>query len=280
MTDLMALFNGHSDSEDNIKMVLPWPGNKVRSKKEILPLLPYRDAYIEPFGGTGAILMHRNPSETEVWNDLDDGLTSFYRCLRDPEKMALMIDWLECTVHSRTEWQWCKDTWQQCEDLEKACRWYYVITYSFASLGRNFGTATQRINCLSGKLRDRAPIFDPVHKRMKNVIIESDDWLSIVDKYDKEEAVIYMDPPYVEGDQYAYGAAAGKYLVIDHRQLLDRIFEMRGFVALSGYPNDLYDQYPWDDTHEWMQSSTITPMGDNKDAKTRGLVKEKLWIKE
>ena len=39
MADLMALFNGHSDSEDNIKMVLPWPGNKVRSKKEILQVL-------------------------------------------------------------------------------------------------------------------------------------------------------------------------------------------------------------------------------------------------
>ena len=68
-----------------IKAPFPYPGAKTRSLKQIIPLLPYRDSYIEPFGGTGAVLLARNPSPLEVLNDRYMGINAFYRCIRDKE---------------------------------------------------------------------------------------------------------------------------------------------------------------------------------------------------
>jgi hypothetical protein len=72
----------------------------------------------------------------------------------------------------------------------------------------------------------------------------------------------------------------------DHRDLLARIFNMSGFVALSGYANALYDHkmYPWTERLVWthrdvMSALAFTPE-NNREKTTRGTVEEILWIKE
>ena len=93
-------------------------------------------------------------------------------------------------------------------------------------------------------------------------------------QYDVCNAVFYIDPPYNVGDQHIYEHS------IDHHKLLDTIFSMKGFVALSGYENPLYDSYPWTKTFDWEVRVSIEGHGNKVKKETRPTAVEKLWIRE
>jgi hypothetical protein len=62
---------------------------------------------------------------------------------------------------------------------------------------------------------------------------------------------------------------------------------MKGFVAVSGFANELYDSYGWDERHVWDVAQSIKPMAfheenhkdDEVGLKTRSNHEEVLWIK-
>jgi DNA adenine methylase len=281
---LNDLDNITAEREKILRAPFGWPGGKSRSVKKILPLLPYRGRYCEVFGGTGIVLLNRHKSSLEIFNDRHSGITSFYRCLRNQKMFEALALWLDNTVHSREEWITCHDTWENIDDdIERAGRWFYMIQYSFAQLGRNFGRATSIKGCLAGKVRNKGKEFPELHDRLKNVQIENQDWRQILDDYDSEDMVWYIDPPYIE-------TAAGTYTHMmsrdDHHELINRIFSLKGFVAVSGYSNHVYNKRPWDNIHVWDSYVSLTPQAFTKEnAKThqtsqRHYGEEILWIKE
>jgi DNA adenine methylase len=263
-----------------------YPGGKSRSVNHILPHLPQRDVYIEPFGGSGAVLLARQPSKLEVLNDRYSGVTSFYRVIRDPRLLDQFCERVELAVHSREEFVWCKETWKNVDDhVERAARWFYMIQYSFSQLGRNFGRSTSAKSIVSGKMRNRIKEFPFIHQRLHRVQVENQDWYDCMIDYDSPGTVFYVDPPYVDASPGIY---EHELTPEQHRALIDTIFRMKGFVAVSGYANPLYDSQPWDHRHTWksfvsMQSLAHTE-GNNKahmaGIDKRGHADEMLWIKE
>ena len=59
-----------------------WYGGKYNHLNWLLPLLPAAHHYCEPFGGSAAVLLNREPSPVETYNDLDGEVTNFFRVLR------------------------------------------------------------------------------------------------------------------------------------------------------------------------------------------------------
>ncbi len=51
--------------------LIPYLGGKRLLTKTILSLLPEHRLYCEPFGGSGTILLEKEPSGVEVINDID-----------------------------------------------------------------------------------------------------------------------------------------------------------------------------------------------------------------
>ena len=292
MPDLMAMFedlerNSEPKSKDVVvRAPFGYPGGKSKSAVHILPRLPYRDSYIEPFGGTGAVLLERHLSPLEVFNDRYAGVVAFYRCIRDKAKMNALCDRLELTLHSREEFVWCKETWEHLEDdVERAARWFYMVQYSFASKGRNFGRSICSRGHMAGKIGNRIKEFPSLHERMKKVQIENQDWRDCLADYDSPTSVFYLDPPYI--DAY-HGTYKHEMSHDDHRLMLQAIFNMQGFVAVSGYSNQLYEDQNWDARYEWevfisIKGAAFTE-GNNKANMAaideRGHAKEVLWIKE
>jgi len=60
-----------------------WYGGKFSHLDWLLPLLPSYNHYCEPFAGSGAVLLNRDPSPIETYNDLDGETVNFFRVLRD-----------------------------------------------------------------------------------------------------------------------------------------------------------------------------------------------------
>ena len=78
-----------------------WYGGKFSHLDWLLPLLPKCHHYCEPFAGSAAVLLNREPSPVETYNDLDGEVVNFFRVLRD-ERDAL-IQAIGLTPFSREE---------------------------------------------------------------------------------------------------------------------------------------------------------------------------------
>ncbi|WP_017740587.1 DNA adenine methylase [Scytonema hofmannii] len=65
------------------KIAFGWYGGKYSHLDWLLPLLPKATHYCEPFGGSAAVLLNREPSPVETYNDIDGEVVNFFRVLRD-----------------------------------------------------------------------------------------------------------------------------------------------------------------------------------------------------
>lgn len=290
---LMEMANDDSveTREDITRAPFGYPGSKARSIDKILPHLPYLRGYCEPFGGTGAVLLARRICKFEVFNDINSGIVCFYRCIRDRKLKDQLVERLDQTVHSREEFIWCRETWDYDHDdpVETAARWYYMTHNSFGKQGRNFGRA-KKSGMFGRSLHNNLKLFHPVHNRMYNVQVENLDWRVCLKDYDAPDMVFYLDPPYVDFCENMY---VGRMSPADHEEMCRRIFELQGFVALSGYEDpatkSIYDKFPWDDYISWKQvnkalgkafTTETSGYADKEHELCTRMATEGLWIKE
>ncbi len=66
----------------NKMIAFGWYGGKYSHLDWLLPLLPPTTHYCEPFGGSAAVLINREPSPVETYNDIDGEVANFFRVLR------------------------------------------------------------------------------------------------------------------------------------------------------------------------------------------------------
>jgi DNA adenine methylase len=227
----------------------------------------------------------RRPSKLEIFNDRHAGIVSFYRCVRDKKLCDQLVERLSLTVHSREEFTWCRDTWESYDlndDVERAARWYYMQVYSFGGAGRQFGRELRSVTGTSfaGRIHACLPLFQDIHERFRHVQIECLDWRLILRDYGNGPAIVYLDPPYYGKNVYPHSMTKA-----DHVELCQRIFDCSGFVALSGYDNEVYNAFPWDRKESWSAHVSVSGKAVNTD--TSGYTElgssnavECLWIKE
>lgn len=295
--DIFGMLMGMQDEkevrEQYLRLPFGYPGSKANELQHILPHLPYTNKYGEAFGGSGIVLLNRQPSRLEVFNDRYAGVTCFFRVIRDPVKREQLIERVACTLHSREEFIWCKSTWKNCEDdVERAARWYYTIRYAVNSKPTStFGRSLTAKANFAQKLPISLGLFFPVSVRLEQTQIENLDWRLCLRDYDQEGFVWYLDPTYL-GTQGNYEFELSRD---DHIELCQRVHHLKGYVALSGFYNELtrsiYDAYNWKEVIVWKRmtrAATLAWTDTNNHAeyevsKSRDEdchVTEALWIKD
>src|SRR5436305_14443449 len=83
------------------RIVFGWYGGKFNHLAWLLPLLPSCHHYCEPFAGSAAVLLNREPSLVETYNDLDGEVCNFFRVLRDEKEK--LVQAVGLTPFSREE---------------------------------------------------------------------------------------------------------------------------------------------------------------------------------
>lgn len=279
--------------EKYLRLPFAYPGNKTESLKHILPHLPYGKGYGEPFGGSGVVLLNRQPSKLEVYNDRYGGVVALYRVVRDRELYPRFMERIKAAdFHSREEFIWCKRTWANCEDdVERAARWYYMVRFAVNGKAEGtFGRGTSVNSGSSNRIHNSFPLFGPISSRLRHVTIENMDWSQLISDYDQPGFVWYMDPTYLDSYTSAY---IHELSVADHKLLVRRISELQGFVAVSSYEGPatkaVYDVAGlWDDRIEWDRSlpsltkafrETNNFAGKETYLNKRESRKELLWIR-
>ncbi len=227
-----------------------WYGGKFSHLNWLLPLLPPATHYCEPFGGSAAVLLNRDPSPVETYNDLDGEMVNFFRVLRD-HKDAL-IEAIGLTPFSRKEFeQSISASLASVSDLERARRFYIrarQVRTGLAQTASSGRWAHCRLTSRAGmagavsRWLGSVEALPEIAQRLLRVQIEHDAAINVIWRYDSEETLFYCDPPYphrTRGDSNAY-----QYEMTDaeHVELADVLNRVKGRVALSGYHCDLLDQ--------------------------------------
>lgn len=276
MIDLLKMFGNPYDKPAK-KVLRPpfgYPGGKIKSVKNIVPILTNIDhkVYVEVFGGSAAVLINKPKVKMEVYNDRYSGVVAFYKCIRDPKKLFQFCEKVELSIMSKEDWYDFHATWHDCaDDVERAFRWYYMLSYSFGGMSRNWGHGKATTG--AGKIRDKIPLFWQVHQRFEKVQIDNADWRDCIHMYDSPDTLFYLDPPYIEADNRACYA----HSEINYDDLMGVIRNCQGKVALSGYDNPIFEWDGWHDKEQW--DNYISIQSIKHDTQNRGNEKETLWIK-
>lgn len=227
-----------------VRSPLVWLGGKARMVSKIIPLIPKHRIFVEAFGGGASLLLAHEPSEIEVYNDLDSGLVNFFRVLRDPALFARLYHYAIYTPYSREEFILCRDTWNKPnDDVVRAYRWYIKNRFSFAGMGRSWGrTVTSSSRGMTEAPSSWLSILHDlpeIHRRIMRVQIENKDFRAILKDYDTPETFFYLDPPYVL-DTRRDGEYEHELSIEDHQDLVAHLLNVKGLTILSGYAHPIY----------------------------------------
>jgi hypothetical protein len=103
-----GVHGGDRVKQKRLKFPAPYFGGKSKVAPLVWARLGDVDNFIEPFVGSGAVLLARpSPPRVETINDLDCMVANFWRATRhDPEAVAEYADWPvnEIDLHSRHRW--------------------------------------------------------------------------------------------------------------------------------------------------------------------------------
>lgn len=213
-----------------------WVGGKSRLRKPIIDLLPEHTCYVEPFAGAAWVLFGKPPSEVEILNDLDQELVTFFRVVKEkPEELIASFEW---ELVSRAEFERLANLdSSQLTDVQRAHRFYYLIMAGWGG-ELNYPRFQTSItdgghgNRLIGALKTLRERLQPIHERLRTVIIENLDWRNCIDRYDRPGTVMYIDPPYPgNGCNYAHNMRNWD----QHQELADRLKATECKWILSSY---------------------------------------------
>lgn len=226
---------------------LIWFGGKSKYAEYIISKFPKHRVYIEPFGGAAHVIAQKSRSTHEVYNDIDGNVVNFLMIARaNPDKLQNACETLP---YSRALYEAWKKEPLPDDPFERAVRFFYM-NRSGISQGNAKGIAQtgwrhstkSGSNPASGYI-SACQLFESFSNRMKDVMIENDDFRKIIPKYDGEDVLFYVDPPYINREKY--------YALTDddrrdpenlHRDLANLLNGVKGKVILSYYADPLLDE--------------------------------------
>lgn len=225
-------------------------GGKYSHLDWLLPLLPTVgiNHYVEPFGGSGAVLFNRDPSPIETYNDLDGEVVNFFKVLR--EQKEALLEQLAFTPYARQEFIFAIGKDATLPPLERARRFYVRIRQirsglADASPGR-WGYVIHESRNTMGSVVSRfyngLDNLADVALRLLRIQIENLPALDIIGRYDSDETLFYLDPPYMPDVCHVLGAYMHVMTIEQHRDLIASVKACKGKVAISGYENSLYTE--------------------------------------
>lgn len=234
-------------------------GNKTSILHILYALFPLNyERYIEPFGGSGAVLLgKKKPDKFEVYDDFNHNLVNLFQCMRDrPNALCDELDLFN--LNSRDHFQECKtviatgsfdDRFVEEEkqlikkfysenkanemielmtrrildyDLRRASMFYKLLRYSYSSSGKSYASQPMDITHLYDLIKSAG-------KRLKKTVIENQDFEVLIKHYDREKAFFYCDPPYVSTEHF-YDCG---FNMDSHIRLRDTLMNIKGLFLLS-----------------------------------------------
>lgn len=217
-----------------MKTPITYYGGKQTMLKHIMPLIPPHELYTEAFCGGCSVLFAKRPADCEVINDLNRGLVNFYMVAK--RHYPLLKAEIDGTLHSRDQHAHAMHITQYPEFFSPA-QWAWAVwtlsKIAFASKQDGcFGYDRTGTSVLA--LKNGVDNFtDQLCGRLRDVTIENDDAFKVIERYDKEGAFHFVDPPYINSD---CGHYEGMFTPEQMTALLGLLSGLKGKFMLTMFP--------------------------------------------
>ncbi|MBR5947782.1 MAG: DNA adenine methylase, partial [Clostridia bacterium] len=242
-----------------IKTPVSRVGNKTAILHILYALFPLNyGRFIDVFGGSGSVLLGKPTIDSfEVYNDFDRNLVNLFRCMKD-RTMATIRELGFCHLNSRedfiairrffdherfndryiteelllteimlpplegAELKELRKRITEDHDVRRAAMFLKLLRNSYSSSGKSFASQPFDIRKLFGLIQE-------LESRMANVVVENQDFETLIRHYDRPDAFFYLDPPYYSTEDM-YEAGFGNE---DHIRLRDILGNIKGRFLLS-----------------------------------------------
>lgn len=234
-------------------------GNKTPILSVLYALFPLQyGRFIDVFGGSGSVLLgNPEPCAFEVYNDFDRNLVNLFHCMKE-RTMATVRELGFCNLNSREDFivirrffeneqfddRYLSEELSLTEilfplpeaddlkeirtritedyDVRRAAMFLKLLRYSYSSRGKSYASQPFDIRKLFGLILE-------LQKRMANVVVENQDFQTLIRHYDRPDAFFYADPPYYSTeDMYDVGFGWD-----DHIRLRNTLKDIKGRFLLS-----------------------------------------------
>ena len=223
-----------------------WYGGKARPRvsRFLLDHMPPAERFVDLYGGSAAVLLAREPSKLDVFNDLNGDLVRLFRIVRDaPEALERVVS---LTPHSREEYEAAAER-ADLPDIEWARRFLVFVGQGHSGV-LGSGWSKSKVAAALGPASRHAEVggfgwrIAPVAERLMGVQIDKRPALDAIALYDHEDVLFYADPPYVRSARVAKQAYGG-YEVSpkEHANLFMALSRAKGAAAVSGYRSPEYE---------------------------------------
>ena len=226
---------------------MPYLGGKQALVPKLLPLIPEHTAYVEVFGGAAALLLNKAPSPIEVYNDLDSELVNLFEVVRDDVDAFLKrADFLLYSRELYQRWRADLENSTVPEDpVERAVRFWYVIRSAFgAHPDKGWAFQRARPRNSAAVVQNALANIRAIHERLKSVEIDHLDFRRCIKNRDTPTTFLFIDPPYLETEQYR----VGNFTLQDHKDLAELLHscQSRWLMTVGNHPKirALYSDFP------------------------------------
>lgn len=209
----------------------PYLGGKRNLAKRLTALIANvpHNTYVEPFVGMGGVFFRRTARpRAEVINDLSGDVANLFRILqRHYEAFMGELRW---KLTSRAEF----DRLRRAEastltDLERAARFLYLQRLGFGGKVRSRNFGVDRRTPARFDLTRLEPMLADVHERLAGVTIEQLPYGDLIRRYDGQDVLFYLDPPYA-GCETDYGDG---FAPADFQHLANQLAGIAGHFIMS-----------------------------------------------
>lgn len=243
-----------AELSDVKRPVMRYHGGKWKIAPWIISNFAEHRIYIEPYGGDDSVLIRKQRCYAEVYNDLDQEVVNVFKVFRDQGAELQRKIW--STPFARDEF--ISSYFPSDDIVEQARR---TIARSFMGFGSAAVTKTRHTTTKFSKpttgfransnrsgttpAHDWANYHDACEAliaRLRGVTIENRDAIEVMLAHDREDALHYVDPPYVASSRDAGSDYKYELTDSDHKQLAETLKQLKGKVCLSGYNSEIYNE--------------------------------------
>lgn len=210
------------------KILYPQHGGKTALAPWVLEHFPPHQVYVEPFFGSGAVLLQKPRSDVEIANDLDARIVNVYRtAIEQPDLLAAALR--VCPYHQGLEWDLGAEGVAAAVAAVAEAKQKYPGCRSSSTwikgLGPGRGAQPHQPNQWSSWWRRVAPLV----ARISGVCFYNADACDVIDAHgSRDGALVYADPPYVgHEDEYTES--------VDYERLVASLVAASGAVVVSEY---------------------------------------------
>lgn len=232
-----------------MKKLIGQMGGKNLLVKELVKMIPYHEKYVEVFGGGATLLLKKERSYIEVYNDIDTLFYNFFMVVtKHPNELLKKIEYMpiarelfnQYSPRIKNNAMIYNENLLKLDPIEKAAIFYILKRFSFGKRGTHF---------MGGRMSSQKKIDEKVFwdtaNRLKDVVIEKLSYEKMIPTHDGYLTFFYLDPPYYGlRNDYQGGGWEKKET---HIKLSKIIKKIEGKWLLSYNANDfireLYKEY-------------------------------------